>query len=226
MSAKGKMMAAKLGQHMEDYLKTIYKLQEESSPVTTKAIAKRMGVSAASVTSMMKKLAEMGLLQYTRYRGVILTGKGERVALEVIRHHRLLELYLTQEMGMGWHEVDAEAEALEHVISEEFEEVMDRALGRPTRDPHGEPIPGRDGSMVAGERESLCDLEPGERGTVRRVQADDPAFLRYMASLGIYPEVEVAVMEKAPFRGPLTVEVAGDRRVLGREAAEKVFVTR
>ena len=140
---------------VQDYLKTIYKLQEQGGAVSTSALAEAMGVAAASATGMVKKLAVLKLARHSPYQGVVLTKAGEKMALEVIRHHRLLELYLAEALGYSWDKVHEEAERLEHVISEEFEEKIFEALGRPTRDPHGDPIPTKDGTLVAGSHERL-----------------------------------------------------------------------
>ncbi|MFC1491250.1 metal-dependent transcriptional regulator [Nitrospinota bacterium] len=209
---------------MEDYLKNIYKLQAESSPVTTKAIAEKMDISPASVTSMTKKLGQMKLLAYKRYKGVTLTERGEKVALEVIRHHRLLELYLTQKVGIEWHKVDAEAEELEHVLSEEVEAAMDRALDYPTIDPHGDPIPSKDGTITSPEEAVLTDLEPGSSAVVSRVTQESSDVLHYLGSLGIFPDVVFEVKEQAPLAGTVTILVDGKAVSLGREVARCIFV--
>ncbi len=213
-----------ISKQMEDYLKNIYKLQEESSPVTTKAIAEKMGISPASVTSMTKKLDQLKLLAYRRYKGVTLTGRGERVALEIIRHHRLLELYLNQKVGIEWHKVDAEAEELEHVLSEEVEAAMDRALDYPTIDPHGDPIPAKDGTMVSPDEMSLIELNPGRATSVSRVTQESSEVLHFLGNLGIFPDVEVEVTEQAPLAGTVTIEVKGKSIPLGRDVARCIFV--
>ena len=156
-------LVPRLSKQIEDYLKNIFKLQQEASPVGTSAIADCMAISAASVTSMIKKLDHLGLLIYRPYKGVVLSKKGEKVALEIIRHHRLLELYLNQKMGIDWDKVDAEAEELEHVLSDELESVLDRVLGYPTLDPHGDPIPAKDGTIIDTKEIVLVALEGGPR---------------------------------------------------------------
>ena len=213
-----------LSKQMQDYLKNIYKLQEESSPVTTKAIAEKMEISPASVTSMTKKLDQMKLLAYKRYKGVVLTGRGEKVALEIIRHHRLLELYLNQKVGIEWHKVDAEAEELEHVLSEELEAAMDRALDYPTIDPHGDPIPSKDGTMISPEETVLTEMEPGRSTVVSRVTQESSEVLRYLGDLGIYPDVIIEVSEQAPLAGTVTIQVNGKTIALGRDIARCIFV--
>jgi len=216
----------RVSKHVEDYLKNIYKLQAESAPVSTKAIAERMGLSPASVTSMTKKLHQLELLDYTPYRGVTLTGRGEKVALEIIRHHRLLELYLNQKMGMEWHKVDAEAEELEHVLSDELEAAMDKALDYPTLDPHGDPIPAKDGTMINHNEVVLNDLEPGRATQVTRVIQDDSEVLHRLGRLGFFPEVPIEVKRHDPLAGTVTVLVRGKSVTLGREIASRIFAAR
>lgn len=215
-----------LSKQMEDYLKNIYKLQEKSSPVTTNAIAEKMDISPASVTSMTKKLDQMELLSYKRYKGVTLTSRGEKVALEIIRHHRLLELYLNQKVGIEWHKVDAEAEVLEHVLSEEVEAAMDRALDYPTIDPHGDPIPSKDGTMVSPEETVLTEMEPGRSSVVSRVTQEDSDVLRYLGDMGIFPEVRIEVLEQVPLAGTVTIRVDGKSIALGRDVARCIFVSK
>jgi DtxR family Mn-dependent transcriptional regulator len=218
---------------VEDYLKAIYELAEASGKVGTTALAERLNVTPASVTGMLQKLAEAGadhppLVNYERHRGVTLTRAGRRIALEVIRHHRLIELYLSEALGYKWDQVDAEAEALEHVISEEFEDRISAFLGDPTHDPHGDPIPAKDGSLRPDSRTPLTDMDAGRSARVARVRDDDPALLRYLAQLGVVPGATLTVTGRAPFNGPLHVRV-GDTadspsHALGREVTDKVFV--
>jgi DtxR family transcriptional regulator, Mn-dependent transcriptional regulator len=207
----------------QDYLKAIWKLQSRGE-VTTNALAAELGVSPASATAMLKKLDKLGLVQYERYHGATLTPSGERVALEVVRHHRLLELYLMEALGLSWDEVHTEAERLEHNLSEELEARIDAALGYPTRDPHGDPIPNADLVLVDQERVLLCDVAAGDQAVVRRVPDSDAELLRYLASLGLMPEREVVVVEQAPFDGPVTVEVDGERHAIGRSVAARIEV--
>jgi DtxR family transcriptional regulator, Mn-dependent transcriptional regulator len=212
---------------VQDYVKQIHALQAQSDkPATTNEIAEKMGVSAAAATAMVKKLAEMGLVEHRRYHGAVLTEAGERVAVEVVRHHRLLELYLTHALGLPWDSVHIEAERLEHVLSEELEAALDRALGFPDTDPHGDPIPGPDLTLPAETHQSLVELEPWQAATVRRVPDGDPALLRYLASLGLVPAAQVRMVEKAPFAGPVTLEVDGINRSLGVAVAEMIRVER
>jgi DtxR family transcriptional regulator, Mn-dependent transcriptional regulator len=211
---------------VQDYVKQIYLLQTRSGKATTNELADRMAVSPAAATAMVKKLAEMGLVEHRRYHGAMLTEAGERVAVEVVRHHRLLELYLTQALGLPWDSVHIEAERLEHVLSEELEAALDRALGFPDTDPHGDPIPWPDLILPAETHQSLVELEPWQAATVRRVPDGDPALLRYLASLGLVPAAQVRMVEKAPFAGPVTLEVDGINRSLGVAVAEMIRVER
>jgi DtxR family Mn-dependent transcriptional regulator len=185
-----------------------------------------MGVAAASVTNMVKRLAEMRLVRHTPYHGVALTEAGEKIALEVIRHHRLLECYLMDTLGYSWDEVDEEADRLEHVISEAFEERIDRVLGFPTTDPHGDPIPTKDGSIYQDATVRLSDVEAGRTVRIRQVSDTSAEMLRYMDDLGLKPDRAVTVKEKAPFNGPLLIKVDTDsEHALGLEVAEHIFVT-
>jgi DtxR family Mn-dependent transcriptional regulator len=192
--------------------------------MSTTALALEVGVSPASATSMVKKLAGLGLVEHEPYHGTTLTASGERVALEVVRHHRLLELYLMESLGLGWDEVHAEAERLEHYLSEELEARIDAALGHPTRDPHGDPIPTAELTLMADTWHMLSEVEDGGAAIIRRVPDDDPELLRYLASLGLVPDQPVTVVERAPFEGPLTVSVGQDRRAIGRALAARIEV--
>src|SRR2546421_1177204 len=180
-------------QAVEDYVKAIYKLQNAEETVSTTDLARKMGGSAAAATKMIKHLAAVKLIDYTPYYGVRLTEGGEKVALEIIRHHRLLELYLHQALGYDWDEVDAEADKLEHHISEEFEARIDKLLDYPSTDPHGDPIPTRDGSIAALRGKPLSDSEPGDKLVIRRVRDSDPDVLRYLARIGMRLETPVEV---------------------------------
>ena len=213
-----------LSEAVQDYLKTIYKLQEQGGAVSTSALAEAMGVAAASATGMVKKLAGLKLARHNPYQGVVLTKAGQKMALEVIRHHRLLELYLAEALGYSWDKVHEEAERLEHVISEEFEEKIFEALGRPTRDPHGDPIPTKDGMLVAGSHERLSEMEPGATGVIRRVSDSSAEVLRYLGDRGLVPDAAVEILEKAPFNGPITVKMGKTSHVLGRELASHIRV--
>lgn len=209
---------------MEDYLKAVYRLREGGAQVTTQRLAEELGVTGPSVTNMIKRLHDLRLLRHSRYRGVELTEAGSKIALEVLRHHRLLELYLAESLGMPWDQVHAEAERLEHHLSDQLEARMDSALGFPTHDPHGDPIPSREGTVdrVSGVR--LIDLDAGEQGTVTRVSDRDPDQLRYLGSLGLYPGVRVTVLERLPFEGPIRIAVNDAEHVIGRPLAAAVHV--
>jgi DtxR family Mn-dependent transcriptional regulator len=213
-----------VGAAVQDYLKVIYKLCSSEQRCTPTLVAERMNVSAAAVTKMLKRLQELNLVRYTRSQELALTEAGERIALEMIRHHRLLELYLTEALGYTWDEVDGEAEKLEHVISEEFEDRIDRLLGYPTHDPHGDPIPTKDGQIEQVRHTPLSTLEPGQHAVVRRVTDANPEMLRYLGRMGLYLDAPVEMVEKEPYGGPLRVRVAGTERAIGRELAENVFV--
>ena len=211
---------------IEDYLKAIYELDEDFGKVTTSLLAARLEVAPASVTGMLQKLAEgrPKLVNYERHHGVTLTPAGRKIALETIRHHRLIELYLAQSLGYEWDKVDAEAEKLEHVISEEFEDKIATLLGDPTVDPHGDPIPTKDGSVADYSRTSLSDVDAGQTVRVTRVRDDDPAFLRYLAELGISPQTTLAVTDKSPFDGPIHITVGKRSHALGKNVTDKIFV--
>lgn len=212
-------------QAVEDYLKAICELQQRNARVTTTALAERLDVSPASVTGMVKKLAEMRLVGHEPYQGVTLTKAGLKIALEVIRHHRLVELYLAEALGVPWDRVHEEAEKWEHVLSEELEERMDQALGRPTIDPHGAPIPSRDGKVESRNSLKLTSLRPGQRARVAEVSDHDAALLRYLGQRGLYPKAQLCLMAVEPYQGPLTVRVGDAEFALGREAAGHVYVT-
>lgn len=210
---------------VEDYAKAIYALeQREGAAVSTNALAERLGVSAASASAMVKRLDGLGLVTHVPYRGVQLTAAGVKVALEVLRHHRLLELYLAETLGVPWDRVHDEAEVLEHVLSEELEELIAAKLGDPTHDPHGDPIPTRDGRLPTETTRGLCELEAGERGRFVRVSDSDPAMLRYLADRGIAPGAELEVIERQPFDGPLFVRFGDDVHVLGGGLARAMRV--
>jgi DtxR family transcriptional regulator, Mn-dependent transcriptional regulator len=210
---------------IQDYVKEIYKLESSGRRVTTSALAERLGVSSPSVTAMLKKLALLDLVEHERYRGATLTAKGERVALEVIRHHRLLEQYLSQTLGLPIDALHDEADRLEHALSEELEAHIDRTLGFPTHDPHGDPIPGPDLKLVVTEATPLSTLVPGAKATVERVPDGDGELLRYLSELKLTPGSRVEVRAAAPFEGPLTIRVGGSEHAISRELAEKIAVS-
>ena len=208
---------------MEDYIKAIYKLETEGS-VTTNSIAKALEVSSASVTNMLKRLAEMKLLEHTSYKGVKLTKAGRKIALEVLRHHRLIELYLSEVMGYSWDEVHDEAERLEHHISETFEEKIFEMLGYPEIDPHGDPIPSKEGGVINDKFAPLSNIEPGNIVRIERVSDNDPEMLRYLSEIGLVLKMTVAVLSKAPFDGPLTIKIDDKEQMVWRKVAKNVYV--
>jgi len=197
---------------VEDYAKAIYALETrgEGAAVSTNAIAERLAVTAASASNMVKKLDTLGLVRHVPYRGVQLTPEGVKVALEVIRHHRLLELYLAETLGVPWDRVHDEAEVLEHVLSEELEELIAAKLGHPTHDPHVDPIPSRDLEIEEGSSTMLQELEPGTSGVFVRVSDSDPEMLRYLAERGIRPGATFTVVDKQPFDGPVFARFGDD----------------
>jgi len=219
--------ASATSEAVEDYAKAIYALSRRSEgAVGTSAIAERLGVTPGTVTPMLKRMAELGLLEHVPYRGVTLTPAGEEVALEVIRHHRLLETYLADALGMPWDKVHAEAEVLEHYISEDLEERIAAALGDPSHDPHGDPIPDRGLGLTGdGDGVQLARLEEGGSGTFSRVSDSDPEMLRYLDEHGIRPGAGISVRERAPFGGPLTIEACGATLAIGPELAERMIVS-
>ncbi len=217
-----------LSEAVQDYLKAIYKLSrapETGRMVSTTLIAERMGVSAASATNMIKRLAEMNILEHRPYQGVELTPSGIHMALEIVRHHRLLELYLRQALGYDWDAVDAEADRLEHAISEDFEDRIDEALGFPTVGAHGEPIPTKEGNIAETDYARLSELTAGQRACIRQVSDRDPELLRYLDQHGLVLGTEIRIAEKAPFSGPMRLDVgASGEQHIGLEVAEAIYV--
>jgi DtxR family Mn-dependent transcriptional regulator len=210
---------------VEDYAKAIYAIARRTGGVvSTNALAERLHVTAPSVSGMVKKLAEEGLVEHVPYKGVRLTDDGERLALEVLRHHRLLELYLAEHLGVPWDRVHEEAEALEHVLSETLEARIAAKLGNPTHDPHGDPIP--DSELHIDERDTRClaELEAGDRGPFVRVSDSDPAMLRYLADRGVQIGDRFEVTERQPFGGPLSVRFGDQVQVLGGDLAAAMRV--
>lgn len=203
---------------IEDYCKAVYVLETRlDEAVSTNALAERLALTSGSVSGMLKKLDESGLITHVPYRGVRLTEKGRRVALEVIRHHRLLELFLAETLEMPWDRVHAEAEVLEHVLSDELEELIAAKLGHPTIDPHGDPIPSAELELQEHATRSLDTLQDGEEGTFVRISDSDPEMLRYLSERGIRPGGRVHVLGRQPFGGPLEVSVDGQAHTLGGE---------
>jgi DtxR family transcriptional regulator, Mn-dependent transcriptional regulator len=214
---------ASLSQSVQDYLKALYKLQADGR-ASTSALAERMGVAPASATAMLKKLAQLGLVEHEPYRGARLTPAGERVAIEMIRHHRLLEQYLSKTLGLPIDAVHAEADRLEHALSEELEAAIDQSLGFPTHDPHGDPIPSAKLELTNAQYRCVADLEPGEHATVERVPDSDSDLLKYLDELGLTPGEAVEVTASAPFEGPITVRARGGEHAISRELAGRIAV--
>jgi DtxR family Mn-dependent transcriptional regulator len=221
------MTDLELSRSEADYLKAIYHLlrKEGGERVGTVVLAKWLGISAASVTSMIKKLAETGYVTHSPYQGVALTERGEKAALEMLRHHRLLETFLSEHLGMPWHEVHAEADRLEHALSETLEERLDAVLGHPTVDPHGAPIPAKDGTVSAPVTTRLWAALPEMIVWVAEVEDEDANLLTHFAELGLVPGARVEVLTKGPFGGPLHIRVAGREHALGEIVASAVLVT-
>jgi DtxR family Mn-dependent transcriptional regulator len=216
----------RLSESIENYAKAIYALeQRDDRPVSTNALAERLHVSPASASGMVKKLHDLQLVRHVPYRGVRLTSRGRRVALEVLRHHRLLELYLAQSLGVPWDRVHDEAEVLEHVLSEELEELIASKLGNPTHDPHGDPIPSRELRIDERATERLSALDVGAKGVFVRISDSDPAMLRYLAERGITPGDRFEIIDRQPFGGPLYTQFGEQVHVLGGELAAAMRVT-
>lgn len=213
-------------QSVQDYLKRIYELTEGGAPASTNDLARELNISAPSVTGMVKKLAseKPPLLEYQKHQGVTLTPAGKKAALEVIRHHRLLETWLVQTLGYTWDEVHEEAERLEHVISEDFERRIAAALGHPTRDPHGELIPTEDLTMPLDESTPLSALRPNQSATIQRVNAQDPDLLRHLDKLGLTPGIQIKVIEYSAYDHNLTIKVGRRTHVLGLNITTKIFI--
>lgn len=209
---------------VEDYLKAIWMLQQAESPVSTSRIAERLGLTAAAVTAMIKRLAEQGLLRHEPYYGVRLAAPGELAALRIIRRHRVLELFLAETLGYEWDRVHDEAERLEHAASDELIERLARLLGEPDRDPHGNAIPTAQGTVDTSRYPALADLEPGHSRRVLEVEVEEAEQLRYLGSLDLYPGAEVEVMRKSPFEGPLTLHVNGAEQVISHALAQRIRV--
>ena len=211
---------------IQDYLKNIYELTENGESASTNALAKKLNISAPSVTGMVQKLASAkpALVEYQKHQGVTLTREGKRAALEVIRHHRLLEAWLVQTLGYSWDEVHEEAERLEHVISEDFENRIAAAMGHPIRDPHGEPIPTADLKMPLDDLTPLSALRPKQKATIKRVKASDPELLRYLEELGLVPGAQIEVRDYSPFDHNLTIKMGRKSFVLGLNITSKIYI--
>jgi DtxR family Mn-dependent transcriptional regulator len=206
-----------LTRSVEDYLKAIYQLSPEGRAASTSEIAHLLSLSAPSVTGMVKRLSEQGLLEHVPYRGVQLTGEGRRAALRMVRRHRLIEAYLVAFLGYSWDTVHDEAERLEHAVSDTLVERMANALGNPDVDPHGDPIPSADGFVHELSGIPLSEVPVGQTVAINRVQESQPDRLRYMASLGLKPGVRITVVDRQPFDDLITVEVGDQKHVIGRE---------
>lgn len=210
---------------VEDYLKTIYKLDTEKTGVSTKELAAAMEISAASATNMIKRLAEKGFVEYESYKGAYLTPAGEKISLEIIRHHRLLELYLLKMMDYSWDEVHKEADKLEHHISEQFEDKIAELLNNPTHDPHGDPIPTKEGTLPKLEGMSLAKAQEGDKKVISRIIDQDPDRLRYLEKKGLIPGVQLLIIAKEPFNGPLTIQIEERQEVIGGNIAASIITT-
>lgn len=224
--AAAKRQSARITPAIEDYLKAIYLLQQPgSSWVTMATLGEQLGgFKPGSVTGMIKRLAEMNLVHHTPYQGVALTAEGEKIALEVIRHHRLLELYLVEALGYEWDEVHEEADTLEHHISEKLEQRIAAYLGEPTVDPHGDPIPAVDGTLPDRTTACLVDIPTGSLVCIARVRDQNVEHLRYLAQIGLVPGVVIEIIERAPFDGPISVRIDEMIRALDRRLARTIFV--
>jgi DtxR family transcriptional regulator, Mn-dependent transcriptional regulator len=209
-----------LTRSVEDYLKAIYHLSSQGGFATTSDIAAMLEVAPPSVSGMMKRLSETGLIEHVPYRGVQLTHQGRTAALQMIRRHRILEVYLTQQLGYDWGDVHAEAERLEHAVSEKLIDRMAGALGDPRYDPHGAPIPTASGEIEEAELVTLADAAVGATLLLRQVGDENPARLRYLAEQGLTPGTRMTVLDRQPFNGPITVRMgSGETRVVGQELA-------
>ena len=215
-----------LTRSVEDYLKAIYQLSPEGRPASTSEIAGLLALSPPSVTGMIKRLSEHGLLEHVPYRGVQLTKAGRRAALRMVRRHRLIEAYLVEFLGYSWDTVHEEAERLEHAVSETMIERMASALGNPAVDPHGDPIPSADGSIHELASTALSDVPVGETVEIQRVHESQPERLRYIASLGLRPGVQVTVVDRQPFDDLVTISVGHQRQVIGRELSHALLCAR
>ncbi len=214
-----------LSRAIEDYLKAIYTLAGDQKAASTSAIAKRLKVSSAAVTAMLKRMSEAGLVRYQRRRGVMLTKVGTALALETIRRHRLLESFFTDHLAMDWHQAHVEAETLEHFISRELEKLIDSKLGHPLSDPHGHPIPSAKGVVAKEALKLLTDLTAGTSAVVRRVSDEDAEHMRWWKKIGLVPGSPIRVREVGPFEGPLLLEIKGTSHHVGRKAVEGIWVS-
>ncbi|HEU4995012.1 MAG TPA: metal-dependent transcriptional regulator [Gemmatimonadaceae bacterium] len=209
---------------VEDYLKAIYELERSGEPAETNAIARLLGIAPASVSGMIRRLARLGLIRHERYHGARLTAAGRRAALKTLRRHRVIEAYLTSALGYSWDRVHDEAERLEHAASDELIDRMAEAIGEPATDPHGAPIPSRDGTLEERSVVKLSDLMPGDVARVERVSDDDAERLRYLAELGIVPGASIQVIAREPFEGPIALRLKDTSRTIGTGLASQILV--
>lgn len=213
-----------LSDTIEEYLEAIFRLQEHHRPVGTSELARHLNVSAPSATDMIKKLARRKLVHYQPYYGITFTPKGRKEAVRLVRRHRLSERFLTDILGLGWDEVHNEACRFEHVLSKNVEDRLDKTLGKPKTCPHGNPIPSLKGKVVEKAVTRLSSLKPKEKGTIAKITEESPKLLRYLASLGLMPEVAVQVQEVAPFGGPSLIKLKGASYALGRDVSDRIWV--
>lgn len=213
-----------LSQAVQDYLKTIYKLEEESGAVATTQIAKSLNISGASVTGMLKRLAKMQLVDYNSYKGVKLTQDGRKIALEILRHHRLLEVYLKESLGFSLAKIHDEACRLEHYVSDEFVDRIEQILGNPEYSPFGNPIPTKEGDLPISPIQCLNDAAQGDKVVIRKVDDSDSDKLKYLEEIGLLPGTEIIVKDKAPFNGPLTLSYSEKEKIIGNEIASCIFI--
>lgn len=221
-----KYAAADLTRSVEDYLKAIYTLSSAGQPATTTGIAEALDLAAPSVSGMVKRLAEAGLLEHLPYKGVTLTGDGRRAALRMLRRHRLIEAYFVKFLGYSWDTVHDEAERLEHAVSDDLIDRMARALGNPLVDPHGDPIPAADGTIHEVSAVPLPDIAIGETVTIARVDSGSAERLRWLGDAGLVPGAEVTVREVQPFSGPITLDLGTEKRIVGRDLAQQLHCCR
>ncbi len=209
---------------VEDFLKAVFTLQQQEERVSTNTLRDALNITAPSVTDMAQRLVAAGLVDYQKYRGVILTDAGREIALKVIRRHRLIELYLVRELGYELREVHGEAERLEHAVSDHFVESLARKLGNPQLDPHGDPIPSPEGVIAEQHLQALTDVLPGLRVTIARLKTNDSEMLQHMLDRGFRLNARIEIIERDPFKGPITALVDGKRRVIGHHVAESILV--
>jgi DtxR family Mn-dependent transcriptional regulator len=212
------------GRSLENFVKAVYVLQQESDRVSTNALADALNIQPPSVTDMARRLELAGLLDYQKYRGVMLTEKGMNVALKVLRRHRLIELYLQEELGYALREVHQEAEELEHHVSDRFIDAISEKLGHPNLDPHGDPIPNADGEIVQRNLQPLSQLPLHQEAIVARLRTEQPDMLQHILDRGFNLDTSVQVVDRDPFEGPLTIQLGEDRRVIGHNVASCIWV--